>query len=58
MIQVNSKQEAIDWASRCPACDNEVIELRQVQEISEFPADVQAAAAGFSEMQAGQKRGS
>jgi hypothetical protein len=53
IIQVKSKEEAIAWASRCPASDNEVIEVRQVQEFSEFPADVQAAAAGFSEMQAG-----
>ena len=52
MIQVNSKQEAVEWASRCPASDNEVIEVRQVQEFTDFPADVQKAAAGFSEMQA------
>jgi hypothetical protein len=51
MIQVQSKEEAIQWASRCPASDNEVIEVRQVHEFSEFPADVQKAAAGFSEMQ-------
>ncbi len=51
MIQVNSKEEAIEWASRCPASDNEIIEVRQVQEFSEFPADVQAAAAGFPELQ-------
>ena len=55
---MNSKQEAIDWAARCPASDNEVIELRQVQEMSDFPADVQEAAAGFSEMQATQKKAS
>ncbi len=52
MIQVKSKQEAVDWAFRCPASDNEVIEVRQVQEFSDFPADVQEAAAGFTEMQA------
>ena len=51
MIQVKSKDEAVEWASRCPASDNEVIELRQVQEMSDFPADVQEAAAGFSELQ-------
>jgi hypothetical protein len=47
MIQVKSKEEAIEWASRCPGSDNETIEIRQVQEFSEFPADVQEAAAGF-----------
>ena len=52
MIQVKSKEEAVEWASRCPASDNEVIEVRQVQEFSDFPADVQAAAAKFPEMQA------
>jgi hypothetical protein len=51
MIQVNSKEEAIQWASRCPASDNEVIEIRQVQEMADFPADVQEAAAGFQELQ-------
>jgi hypothetical protein len=49
MIQVKSKEEAVEWASRCPGSDC-VIEIRQVQEMSEFPADVQEAAAGFSEL--------
>ena len=51
MIQVKSKDEAIEWASRCPATDNEVIEIRQVQELSDFPPDVRKAAAKFPEMQ-------
>jgi hypothetical protein len=51
MIQVKSKEEAIEWASRCPASQNEVIEIRQVQEFSDFPDDVKEAAAGFQEMQ-------
>lgn len=51
MIQVKSKEEAIEWASRCPASGNEIIEVRQVQDISDFPPDVQKAAAGFAEMQ-------
>jgi len=50
MIQVRSKEEAIEWASRCPGSDNEVIEVRQVQEMADFPADLQQAAAGLSEM--------
>lgn len=52
MIQVNSKEEAIEWASRCPASDNETIEIRQVQEFEDFSEDVQQAAAGFVEMEA------
>jgi hypothetical protein len=43
MIQVKSKAEAIEWASRCPASDNEVIEVRQVQEMSDFPPELQRA---------------
>jgi hypothetical protein len=58
MIEVASKEEAIAWAKRCPASANEVIEIRQVQEMSDFPEDVQEAAAGFTEMQkqAGRRR--
>lgn len=52
MIQVKSREEAIEWASRCPASENEVIEVRQVQELSDFPADVQKAAATLPDMQA------
>lgn len=51
MIRVKSKEDAIEWASRCPASDNEVIEIRQVQEMSDFPEDVQEAATGFTELQ-------
>ena len=51
MIQVKSKEEAIQWATRCPASGNEIIEIRQIQEMSDFPAEVQKAAEGFTEMQ-------
>ena len=51
MIDVKSRAEAIAWASRCPASDNEMIEVRQVQEMADFPDDVRAAAAGFESMQ-------
>ena len=57
MIQVKSKEEAIEWAKRAPMGDNEIIELRQVQEMSDFPEDVQKAAEGLDKMQtqAGQR---
>ena len=60
MIQVKSKAEAVEWASRCPAGDNEVIEIGQVQEFSDFPADIQEVAAKSPEMQApsAQRKGS
>ncbi len=60
MIQVKSRQEAIEWASRCPASENEVIEIRQVQEMADFSDEVKKAAAGFEELKkkAGQTGGS
>src|SRR5215218_5564726 len=33
MIQVKSKEEAIEWAKRAPMSPNEIIEVRQVQEV-------------------------
>ena len=56
MIDVASRDEAIAWASRCPATPNEVIEVRQVQEMADYPEDVQAVASGFEEMQTTAKR--
>ena len=43
LLQVKSKQEAVDWASRCPARDGDVIEVRPVFEMEDFPPDVQKA---------------
>src|SRR5437879_4856060 len=51
MIQVKSKEEAVEWAKRCPGSDNEMIEIRQVQEMADFPPDVQQAAAKLPDMQ-------
>ena len=44
MLQVKSKEEAIQWATRCPGDDNQALEIRQVLEFSDFPADVQESA--------------
>ena len=43
MIQVKSKEEAIEWAKRIPGSPNETVEVRQVQEFDDFPPDVQKA---------------
>jgi hypothetical protein len=51
MIEVKSREEAIAWAMRCPASASETIEVRQVQEMADFPADIQEAAQGFAELQ-------
>ncbi|TPI32055.1 YciI family protein [Mesorhizobium sp. B3-2-1] len=50
VIDVRSRDEAIEWACRCPAGENDVIEIRQVFEMSEFPEDVQKVAEGFGEL--------
>lgn len=41
MIQVKSKEEAIEWMKRCPnpGCDDSEIELRQVFEAEDFGAE-------------------
>jgi len=44
IIQAKTKEEAVEWARRVPAADGDVIELRQIFEMSEFPEDVQKAA--------------
>ncbi|QWG24254.1 YciI family protein [Bradyrhizobium sediminis] len=53
MIEVASRDEAIAWARKCPASENEIIEIRQVQEMTDFPEEVQQAAAGFAELREG-----
>jgi hypothetical protein len=51
MIQVKSKAEALEWASRAPMLDGDVIEVRQVQEFGDFPPETQKHLDGFTEMQ-------
>jgi len=43
MIEAASKEEAVEWASRCPAADGDTIEVRQVYEMADFPPEVQEA---------------
>jgi hypothetical protein len=42
LIQARSKEEALEWASRCPA-ENCRIEVRRVFEMEDFPQEVQDA---------------
>jgi len=51
MIQAKSLEEAIEWAKRCPGGEGATIEVRQVQELADFTADVQKAATGFGEIE-------
>lgn len=51
IIEVGSKAEAVQWAARCPAGENEVIEVRQIQSIEDFPADIQEVVARHPEVE-------
>ena len=59
LIDVASPEEAVAWAKRAPMGDDEIIEIRRVQEMDDFPEDVQKAAAGLEEMrdQTGEEAG-
>ena len=39
IIQTHSREEAIEWAKRAPIASNEIIEVRQIDEMSDFPED-------------------
>jgi hypothetical protein len=49
LIQAKSKEEAVEWASRCPASDGDVIEVRRVYEMSDHTPEVQEAAGELSQ---------
>jgi hypothetical protein len=55
MIQVHSREEAIEWAKRAPMTNNETIEIRQVYEMGDFPEEAQKV--GFRKDFAGNKYG-
>lgn len=44
LIKASSRDEAIAWARKVPADDGDVVEVRQVFDMEDFPADVQKAA--------------
>ena len=44
LIDVKSKDDAVEWAKRCPADNGAVIEVRRVFEMEDFPPEVQKAA--------------
>ena len=43
MIQVRSREEAVEWAKRAPMLDGDVIEVRQVQEMADFTPEIRKA---------------
>src|SRR5688572_26406550 len=52
IIDVGSREEAIEWAKRCPGQPNETIEVRRIMEMDDFSEDVRATLERFPEMQA------
>src|SRR5215469_23082 len=36
MVEVKSREEAVEWAKRCPASPDDVIEIRRVHEPEDF----------------------
>jgi hypothetical protein len=49
LIDVKSKEEAVEWASRAPINEGDVIEVRQVFEIEDHSAEVQATMSELSQ---------
>lgn len=48
LLQVKSREEMVAWAMRCPA----PVEVRQVFDFADFPAELQEAAASETELRA------
>ena len=44
LIDVKSKEEAVEWARRCPAAPGDVIEIRQIFEATDFEPQHREAA--------------
>ena len=44
MIKAASLQEAVEWAKQVPAAEGDVVEVRQVFDMEDFPNDVKKAA--------------
>jgi len=41
VIDVKSREEALEWASRIPGRDSDMVEVRRLFDFTDFPADVQ-----------------
>jgi hypothetical protein len=50
IVQVRSREEAIEWARRAPMGNGDIVEVRQIREMGEFLEDVQKAAGSFEEL--------
>ena len=41
VLTVDSHEAAVEWARRVPAAPGDIIEVRRIQEMTDFPDDVQ-----------------
>jgi hypothetical protein len=41
IIQVNSREEALEWASRIPGSESEMVEVRRLFDLTDFDAETQ-----------------
>lgn len=46
LIQVKSREEALEWASRCPLSEGGIVEVRPVFENADFPPELRNRSAG------------
>ena len=47
LIQVKSREEALQWASRCPLAEGGVVEIRPIFENSDSPPELRNRTAGL-----------
>jgi hypothetical protein len=47
MIQVKSREEALEWANRCPLAEGGVVEIRPLFENADFPPELRRETAGL-----------
>ena len=43
IIKADSKEQAVEWARRIPADEGDIVEVRLIQEMSDFPEEVTLA---------------
>lgn len=49
LIDVESREKAIEWACKVPPVEDFIIEVRRVQEVEDFPEEVRDALGNFDE---------
>lgn len=49
IIQVGSREEAIEWARRAPMSNSGVIDIRQIAEIGDFPEHMRRSIEGVTD---------